>query len=606
MTSQPQPPAQTLMALLRERVAENRVAAITHKVQGAWQDLAWPDLYERVRQVSAGLAALGVGPGDRVGLFANTSLQWIVCDLAASSLRAVTVPVYASNTADEVHYVLENSGACVLFVDDDRADARQAGRLSRARARLADLPALRKVVLFEGTPASDRELTLAALVDAGKGEPKEAFEARADQVRPDDLCHFIYTSGTTGHPKGVMLTHGNWAYEARATEADDVMQDGDAVMLFLPLAHSFAQVVKAAWLGLGFRLVIAESIDQVVSNLLETSPTILPAVPRVFEKVFASVQGAALSKPGPQGLLARWAFRLFDEYVEARAAGRTYDTLGWSLAKALVFKKVRAQVSAKLGGRMRLFLSGGAPLSRKIAYFFDLLGLEVLEGYGLTETSAATTINRPGKIRIGTVGVPVSGTEVKIAPDGEVLIRGPGVMKGYYKAESATAEVLEPDGWFHSGDIGEIDADGYVRITDRKKDIIVTAGGKNIAPQNLENALKTHPIVSQAMVYGDKRPYLTALICVNEEAARKVAGSAPGIYAELARRPEVRAAVQAAVDAVNAGSPPYATLKRFVVMDHDFTTESGDLTPTLKVKRKACTQRYQDLLAGLYDERLVD
>jgi len=372
-------------------------------------------------------------------------------------------------------------------------------------------------------------------------------------------------------------------------------------MLFLPLAHSFAQVAKAAWLSTGAKMTFAESVEKLVQNLGETHPTVLPSVPRIFEKVFAGAYAKATGSPGVAGQLGRWAFRLFDEYCEAREKGQAYDSVGWSLAKALVFKKVRAGLDEKLGGKMRVFVSGGAPLSRKIGYFFDLLGLQVCEGYGLTETSAASTAGRPGKLKIGTVGTALPGVELKIAADGEILIRGPHIMKGYWRNEAATAEVLEADGWFHSGDIGELDAQGFLRITDRKKDLIKTSGGKYCAPQNLENALKTHAIVSNSMVYGDTRPYLTVLVAVSEEAARTLVGDAGALpYAELVKRPEVSKAVQQAVDAVNASQPPYGTMKRFAVLDHDFSQESGELTPTLKVKRKFCTQRYLPLLDALY------
>jgi long-chain acyl-CoA synthetase len=388
------------------------------------------------------------------------------------------------------------------------------------------------------------------------------------------------------------------------------MKPGDTVMLFLPLAHSFAQTVYACWLGLGFRLVFAESVDKLLPNLAATHPTILPAVPRVFEKVYNSVVAAGMGSPGLKGRLFRWAMRQFDAYVEANLQGRQYNSLQLQLAKRLVFSKVRKALDEKLGGKMRLFVSGGAPLSAKIAHFFDFLGFVVLEGYGLTETSAAMTVNPPARNKIGTVGPALRGGELKIAVDGEILMRGGNVMKGYFRNEAATAEALEPDGWFHSGDIGEVDTDGYLRITDRKKDIIVTAGGKNVAPQNLENQLKTFPIISQAMVYGDKRKYLTTLITVSEEVAKKVVSESGGTptssYAELARRPEVKAAVQKAVDAVNAVEPPYSSIKKFAIMDHDFTQESGELTPTLKVKRKICTQKYRPLLDSLYDEPLVD
>ncbi len=593
-----------LVELLISRVKENRGPAVQHKTAVGWVEVSWAQVLEDVTKLSNALVGWGVKPGDRIAIFAGTTLQWVVTDLAISAARAITVPIYASNTPDEIRYVLQHSGARLCFVDNDVPDAKQPGRLTRLRQRLAQCTAVNQVVVFEGPAGGEKELSLASLLEKAAGV--DDFSQRVAAVQSEDLCHFIYTSGTTGDPKGVMLSHGNWAYEAKSCTKIGLMQNDDAVMLFLPLAHSFAQVIKAAWLGLGFKLAFAESIDKLIANLAESKPSILPAVPRVFEKVFSGVQASAMGAPGMKGKLGRWAFRLFDEYVEARLAGKSYDSLGWALAKRLVFSKVKAGLAQKLGGRMRLFISGGAPLSTKIAYFFDLLGFEVLEGFGLTETSAASCVNRPGNFKIGTVGQALPGTEVKIASDGEILIRGPGVMKGYYANPEATAEVLEKDGWFHSGDIGEIDAEGNVRITDRKKDIIVTAGGKNVAPQNLENVLKTHPIISTAMVHGDKRPYLTVLICVNEENAKKLLtekGLPVGSYLEIAGRPEIREAVQKAISQVNSEQPPYNTLKKFHLMDHDFTQESGELTPTLKVKRKFCTSKYASLLDGMYESK---
>ncbi|MBL9038906.1 MAG: long-chain fatty acid--CoA ligase, partial [Archangium sp.] len=525
------------MVVARARTHATTPAA-RHKVDGAWADVSWPELVAQVRAVSNGLVALGVQPGDRVAVFAPTSVAWAVVDLAIAAARAVCVPIYPSNTPDEALFVLNDSGASVLFVDADISDGKHTGRLTRIRAVRANASSVRHVVTLSGA-AGDDVISLDALV--ARGRQSDGFDARAAAIEPSDLCHFIYTSGTTGNPKGVMLSHGNWAFEAASVRNLDVMVNDDAVMLFLPLAHSFAQAVKAAWVAIGFTMVFAESVEKVVGNLSETRPTIFPAVPRLFEKVFAGVQSSATSAPGVKGQLGRWAFGQFDAYCEAHQAGRAYDSVQWRLAKVLVFRKVRTALDEKLGGRMRLFVSGGAPLSRKIGLFFEMLGITVCEGYGLTETSGPSTINVPGATKIGTVGRALPETEVAIAADGEVLLRGPHIMRGYHRHEAATAEVLTADGWFHSGDIGEIDGDGYVRITDRKKDIIVTAGGKNVAPQNLENLLKTFPLVSQSMVYGDKRPYLTVLLTVNEEVARKVVtdsgSAAPSTYAELAAHP---------------------------------------------------------------------
>lgn len=604
----PDSPARNLVELLLQRAQTPTKVAASWKTGGRWEDVTWGHILEEVKALSAGLVAHGVKPGDRVAVFADTSLRWVVCDLAISAAQAITVPIYASNTPDEARYILHHSEASLVFVDHDEATPKQPGRTTRLRQRLAECPGVRTLVLFEGAATGEGELSLADLMARGReahAARPESFDERVRAMGPDDVCCIIYTSGTTGDPKGVLLSHGNWAYEANGVKGIGVMVPTDSVMMFLPFAHSFGQVVKAAWLAMGFRMVFAESTEKLMDNLMETHPTILPAVPRVFEKVFSKVVADGSAEPGLKGRLVRWAFSLFDEYVDARNQGREPALVGLALARKLVFSKVRAKLDAKLGGNMRLFVSGGAPLSRKIAYFFDMLGYKVLEGYGLTETSAATCVNPPERIKIGTVGPPLPGSEVKIASDGEILIRGPGVMKGYYKNPGATAEVLESDGWFHSGDIGEVDVEGFVRITDRKKDIIVTSGGKNVAPQNIENLLKTFPLVSQAVVHGDQRKYLVALVTVAEEPARKLLtekGVTPGGYAEVCRRQEIHAAVQAVIDKVNAELPSYSTLKRFAVMEADFSQESGELTPSLKVKRKHVSLKYKAVLDGLYDK----
>jgi len=607
----PPAPQQNLVSLLVARAARPDLVGATSHEGGGWKSVTWGAIRDEVRRLSAALVAHGVKPGDRVAIFAATSLRWCVVDLAVSAARGVTIPIYASNTPDEVQYILDHSGSTLLFVDSDVADGKQPGRLSRVRACLSRLPGVKTLVVFEG-PTGPGEVTYRDYIARGDAQEKadpRGFETRVAAIKMSDPCLFIYTSGTTGNPKGVQLTHGNWAYEANAVAQIGLMRPDDSVMLFLPLAHSFAQVVKAAWLGLGFRMIFSRGTEKLMADLAETSPSILPSVPRIFEKVYEGVVGNGSAAPGVKGRLFRWSMRLFDEYVEAHIQGREYSSLSFKLAQRLVFAKVRATLDVKLGGKMRLFVSGGAPLSRKIAHFFDLLGFEVLEGYGLTETSAAATVNRPHRVKIGTVGMTLPGCEVKIAGDGEILIRGPNIMTGYFRNPEATQESMTEDGWFRSGDIGELDPDGSLRITDRKKDIIVTAGGKNVAPQNIENSLKTRPLISQAMVYGDKRKYLAALITVSEEPAKKVLAAA-GVtssvsYAELGRRPEIVRAVQEAIDDFNAHEPPYNQLKRFVIMDHDFTQETGELTPTLKVKRKFCTAKYQAVLDGLYDGEAV-
>jgi long-chain acyl-CoA synthetase len=368
------------------------------------------------------------------------------------------------------------------------------------------------------------------------------------------------------------------------------------------MAHSFAKVIEAAWLATGCSCAFVEAMDKIMDNASEVKPTVMPAVPRIFEKAFNTVISKGYASPGLKGKLFRLAMESFDQYADARASGKTYSSFGLLLGRKLVFPKLTHALNERFGGRMRFFVSGGAPLAPKIAWFFDTLGFTILEGYGLSESSAGTFVNRPGQNRIGTVGPPVPGTEVRIAEDGEILIKGPGVMKGYFNNPAATAEVLR-DGWLYTGDIGHLDEAGHLVITDRKKDIIVTAGGKNVAPQNLENELKTDPLISQVMVHGDRRKFLSALVTLNEENARKWAADS-GIPADAAlhEHPALTARIQRAIDALNAKQASYATIKRFAIIKGDFTQETGELTPTLKVKRKVVTQKYRSVLDGFYTE----
>ena len=564
-----------------------------HKAGGRWIDTTWAEFARRARNVSDGLAAMGVQRGDRVALLGETTLEWNVADLGAMGAAAISVPIYQSLKPHDVAYILENAGARFIFVDGEN----QAAKIREVKDRL---PALEGVIRFTGTPGAPWERTLADVEQAGvewRRGNEAAHAARLASISLDDPACFIYTSGTTGNPKGVILTHGNWVYEGDAVAQIALLVEQELVLMFLPMAHSFAKVVQAAWLKLGFTMAFCESIEKLVDNAAEVRPTVLPAVPRIFEKAYNTVVAKGLATPGIKGRLFKWALESLDTWALAKERGETPPTsLGLLVGQKLVFPKLGATLAERFGGRVRFFVSGGAPLSPKIAWFFNAVGLTILEGYGLTETAAGTCVNRPGKNAIGTVGLPVPGTQVRIAPDGEILLRGGGVMKGYYQAPQATAEALV-DGWFHTGDIGELDSEGRLRITDRKKDIIVTAGGKNVAPQNLENELKaSEPILSQVMVHGDKRKFLSALVTLNEDAARKVAaGNGP-----LHEAPVVRARVQAAIDRLNAQQASYSTIKKFAILPKDFTVDSGELTPTLKVKRKLCTQKYKDLLDSFY------
>jgi long-chain acyl-CoA synthetase len=592
-------PARNLVTLFEAQArARGAAPAVRHKRGGAWSDVSWSEMARRTRDVSDGLASIGVRPGDRIAILGDTHLEWQLADLGILGACAITVTIYQSNQPSECEFILADSGARLIFCDTEA----QIAKIRQVRSRL---PKLEAIIRTTGAAADGFERTLADLERAGeqwrRAHPT-AHEQRLVSVGRSDPASFIYTSGTTGNPKGVVLTHGNWVYEAEAIAELKIITPDDVVLMFLPMAHSFAKVIQAAWFSTGATGVFVESIDKVVDNASEVRPTVMPAVPRIFEKAYNTVVSKGLSTPGLKGKLFALAMESFDKYADAKEKGKDYASLGMLVGNKLVFPKLSAALSERFGGRMRLFVSGGAPLSPRIAHFFDVLGFMILEGYGLTETSAGTFVNRPGRNRIGTVGPPVPGTEVRIAEDGEILVKGPGVMKEYYGKPEATAEVLK-DGWFATGDIGHVDQAGHLKITDRKKDIIVTAGGKNVAPQNLENDLKTDPIVSQVMVHGDQRKFLSALVTLNAEFARKWAdehGVPAG--AALERDPKVQARVQQAFDALNARQASYATIKKFAIVPGDFTQATGELTPTLKVKRKVVTQKYKAVLDGFYVE----
>ena len=591
--------SRNLVQVFEDQVsARGDATAVTFKRGGTWQTVSWKELGRRVRDAADGLASLGVKPGDRVSIVADTSCEWIIADVAIMSVGAITVPIYQSNPAHEVQYIVHDAGASWVFVDHDH----QAAKI---REEAAKLPDVKGVIRFFGDPEAAHEQTLAALEKAGvawRASNPGAHAARVAAIKPSDAASYLYTSGTTGNPKGVVLTHGAWTYEAEAVAELKIVRQDDLVLLFLPMAHSFAKVIEAVWFGEGATAAFVESLDKIVDNASECHPTVMPSVPRIFEKAYDAVLSKGLAAPGVKGWLFALAMNGFDAWVDGKAKGMDVKTVGFRIGEKVVFPKLAAALAERFGGRMRLFVSGGAPLSPKINWFFTLLGFTVLEGYGLTETSAGSCVNRIGRNKIGTVGPPVPGTEIKIAEDGEILIKGGGVMKEYYRRPEATAEVLK-DGWFATGDIGEVDADGCLKITDRKKDLIKTSGGKYIAPQNLENELKGHPLISQVLVHGDQRKFVTALVTLSEENARKWA-TEQGIAEDeaLHGHPKVKAHIQQAIDGVNAKQAGYATIKKFAILELDFTQERGELTPTLKVKRKVVHERHKKLIDSFYKE----
>ena len=593
---------QSVAQLFRARLGPDaQRAAARFKAGDKWQEMTWERLGALGEEVAWGLIALGIKKGETVAILANTRVEWVVADVGAIFAGAVVVPIYQSNTPEEVRFILDNAGVSAVFAEDQK----QLGKLKQIRSQV---PKTQKVILLEGEGSGDWVLSLEQLKQKGreaKGRNPGELQQRIQAQKREDLSLILYTSGTTGVPKGVMITNDNMIYASEAVVGSGLLTREDAHLLFLPLAHSFAQLIKASWFGSGLTQIFAESVDKLVDNAGETAPTILSGVPRVYEKAFNSVVAGGMVSPGLQGALFRMAMREFEQYARAKEEGKSYGSLAFTLAKRLVFPKVKDKLTKRFGGRIDRFVSGGAPLARKIAFFFDLLGFHMLEGYGLTETIAVTSVNLPGQNKLGTVGKPYPGVEAKIAEDGEILLRGRNIMRGYYNLPEATAEVIEKDGWFHTGDIGELDKDGYLKITDRKKDLIKTSGGKYIAPQALEGALKTaSELISQVVVIGDRRKYVSVLVTVVESEAVRVTGATS--YAEATRSSTLRQRIQEAVDKVNATVPSYETIKRFTVLERDFSQESGELTPTLKVKRKVATSKFKKEIDAMYDGESTD
>jgi long-chain acyl-CoA synthetase len=602
--------ASTIIGAFEATVAGrgDKLAAKYRGEDGSWGQSTWNEMDRERKQLAAGLIELGVKKGDRVCILSNTCWRWMVADLAIQSCAGETVPIYQSNLAHEAEYIVNDCGAVIVFAED-------ADQLAKLNERRAELGSVQKVIVFDGADdSSDWTMKYSELMAQGEAalsKHESTIRERQNSVQGSDILTIIYTSGTTGRPKGVVLTHDNMFYEAKTAMSIGLIGDEDMQFLFLPMAHVFAKVLQCIWFYGGHQMAIDADTTRIVENLGQTKPTVMASVPRIFEKVFAKVVGGGMETPGIKGKLFKWAVGVNDRYAQLKIDGRPIPLgleIQLSLAKKLVFSKVNQRLNDTFGGRMRFFISGGAPLPKKMAYFFSNAGILILEGYGLTETSAASCVNRPDAAKIGSVGQPLPGTEVKIAEDGEVLIRGPGVMREYYNRPDATAEVKLDGGWFATGDIGVIDGDGFVKITDRKKDLIVTAGGKNVAPQNIESAFKSaNPLISQVMVHGDKRKYLVALVTLEPEAAKKL-GAEKGVqggYEEICRSQAARDAVQATLDGVNSNLAKYETIKKFAILDKDF--DIGDeLTPTLKVKRKHCNEKYKALLDSFYDEQVAD
>lgn len=597
----------TLAALPFHFAGRHPGPALMRRCRGdAVEEYSAQELFERIRDLGLGLGALGVEPGDRVAILSDSRPEWVVADLAALAAGAVTAPIYPTLPEGQVRYILADSGARAAVV----ADETQAAKV---RAVWGELPALSALVVMDPAPgaaqgpadaAGREELSFAEA--AARGHRRltaedglgRLFKERAAAVTPDRLATIIYTSGTTGEPKGVMLTHGNVVSNMLDGGSVVRVHEEDDALSFLPLSHAFERMTVLLYLYRGVKVTFAESLDTIARDLATVKPTVMTGVPRVYEKFRARVHEAVAAAPAVRRGLFHWAVAVGLRRARAELAGRRaplLDRLRHGLAERLVLSKIRG----RLGGRLRFVVSGSAPLPTPIAEFFFAIGIPVIEGYGLTETSPALTVNPLDRPKLGTVGPAIPNVELKIAEDGEVLARGPNVMQGYYGKPEATAEVLR-DGWFRTGDVGSLDEDGYLTILDRKKELIVTAGGKNVAPNPIEAALKQSPLVAEAVLVGDRRPYVAALLVPDFAALAARAAVEGASREELVERPDVAALFDEVVEKVNAELARHEQIKRTALLPAEFAIATGELTPTLKVKRRVIAQRWSAAIERLY------
>jgi len=593
--------ARNVSELLLERIAATPDAEAFLEPEGAgWRGSTWKQFGERVRNVACGLRALGLVAEQRVAVLAGTRLDWIVADSGTLCAGGATTTVYPSNTADESAFIINDSGAVFVFAENAEQVAKLAGKRS-------EMPNVKKVIAFD--PAPDNGgwvMPLAELEKLGAQEHQRApdeYERIARSIPKSALATLIYTSGTTGRPKGVELTHDAWIYEAEGVDSFGILSANDVQLLWLPLSHVFGKVLQVLQFRIGFKTAIDGRVDKLMENLSAIRPTFVGAVPRIFEKVYNKVIGGAKAQGGFKWAAFQWGLSVGKKVSAKKFAGEPIGGL-LSVQHALASKLVYSKLHERFGGRLRFFVSGSAALSKQMSEFFYAMDVIILEGYGLTESSAASFINHPDTLKFGTVGRPLQGTEVKIAAgDGEILLRGRGIMRGYHGLPEASAEALDTDGWLHTGDIGELDEMGRLRITDRKKDLIKTSVGKYVAPQDLEGRLKAIcPYVSQVLVHGNNRNFVTALVTLDADAATAWAREQglPTDLKSIAADPKMHALIKTFVDQLNSSLANYERIGKFAVLPFEFTLEAGELTPSQKVKRKVVEQKHKDLLDGFY------
>ena len=568
------------------------------KREGRYVPISTDEFEARVRTLSAGLRELGLRKGDKVVIFSENRPEWVMTDFAVLCAGGVTVPIYTSLMPEQVKYIINDSDAKMVVCSNREL-------WLKVEAVRRDLPQVRHSIMID-EEAPSGVMTLGEVMGRGKtaaaADPAR-FDTIAAAIKPDDLASIIYTSGTTGTPKGVMLTHGNFVSNSKALDAVTDFAHTDTILSFLPLSHVLERMTTFSFLYKGASIAYAESVDTVAENLTEVRPTIMISVPRLFDKIYARVMDNVLTQSAVKRQIFFWALRVGKRYG-ARKIRKEPIPAGLAAQRNLAAKLVFSKIVEKTGGRVKFFVSGGAPLSKDVAEFFYAMGIIILEGYGLTETSPVLTCNTFGKLRFGTVGTPVPGVDVKFAPDGEILARGPNIMKGYYKKEAETREVMA-DGWFHTGDIGYLDPDGFLVITDRKKDLIITAGGKNVAPQPIENLIKTNAYIVNAVVVGGALKFISALVVPDFEKLEAYAGT-NGIpfrdRAELCAKDEIRDFMLAEVNRATPDLASYERVKKVALLDHDFELEAGEMTPTLKVKRNFVEGKYKPVIDLLYKE----
>ncbi|HEY2805444.1 MAG TPA: long-chain fatty acid--CoA ligase [Gemmatimonadales bacterium] len=579
-----------------DRLAPAQRAALRFKQGGTWHDITHTELLDRVMRFAIALRKLGVQRGDRVAILSENRPEWAITDFGCLADGVTDVPIYPTLPANQIRYILADSGAVAIAVSS-------AAQLAKILEIRAELPGLKHIIAFDANATGPGVISFADHLASGTGGDTARFRAEALTAKPDDLATIIYTSGTTGDPKGVMLTHGNIASNCADAMPSFGLSDNDSTLSFLPLSHIFERMGgHYSVIAAGCTINYAESIDTLVVNLGEVRPTLVMSVPRVYEKIYARALENALASPVRKRIFF-WAKRVGERCADLHFEGREPAGLlaiQYAIAKKLVFSKLQARV----GNRLKFFISGGAPLPTDIARFFFAAGLPIYEGYGLTETSPVITVNTPAKHRLGTVGQIIPNVQVKFAEDGEICVKGPNVMKGYYNKPEATREAIDAEGWFHTGDIGELD-NGYLKITDRKKDLIVTAGGKKIAPQPIEGLLKKNKFVSNAVMLGDKRKFGIMLVVPQYEHLEPWAKQKNLVWKdhrELIGLPDVHAKMESEVLGELEELAKYERPKKILLLEHDFTIESGDLTPTLKVKRRVVEKKYQRQIDAIYDE----